>query len=136
MSRAGSVANQLRDIKPLVQISDYSIYVYWALVVVGVILVLLAIFILYYFLIKNKKANKEKEYLEALNHIDWSSPKKAAYKATYYGRLLAKDDRRKELYTQLLHHLDKYKYKKDVQKADSDTLRAFDLYKRICNESV
>ncbi len=127
---------QLRDIKPLVEIADASIYLYWGLIVLGVLFLVLLGYFIYSRMNFSKKEDKQKQYLEALNRIDWNSPKKAAYKATYYGRLLATDERKKELFSQLFPLLEKYKYKKEVEKVDTDTMKQFELYKEVCNGSV
>jgi len=127
---------QLRDIKPLVEIPDSSLYLYWGLIFLGVLLVVLLGYFIYKRIDFSKKEDREKQYLEAFNTIDWSSPKKAAYRATYYGRLLATDERRRELYSQLFPLLEKYKYKKEVKKVDTETIKQFELYKKVCNGSV
>lgn len=131
-----SNSSQLRDIKPLVEIPDNSIYLYWSLIILGIIVVLFVGYLLYQRFKFIKKQNLEKEYLEILNGIDWSSPKRAAYRATHYGRLLATDDRRLELFSQLIPLLEKYKYKKEAELADEETMRAFELFRRVCDESV
>ena len=127
---------QLRDIKPLVEISDTSIYLYWGLIVLGVLLIVLLGYVIYRLMDFSKKEDRQKQYLEALNMIDWNSPKKAAYRATHYGRLLATDERKKELFSQLFPLLEKYKYKKEVEKVDAETIRQFELYRKVCNGSV
>jgi hypothetical protein len=83
-----------------------------------------------------KRRNREKDYLEALHRVEWSDPKAAAYIVTRYGRLLATDDRRKELFSQLLPLLERYKYRKKVEKVDEETRRRFELYRKVCDESV
>ena len=127
---------QLRDIKPLVEIADSSVYLYWGLILLGICVTMAVGYFLYQKLKIRKNINREKEYLEILNTIDWSSPKKAAYQATYYGRLLATDDRRRELFSQLMPYLERYKYKKEVEHMDEETVNQFELYRRICNGSV
>jgi len=127
---------QLRDIKPLVDIADYSAYLYWGVILLGLLLVMLLGYFLYRQINFSEKEDKEKLYLEALNSIDWSSPKKAAYRATYYGRFLATDERKKELFTQLLALLRQYKYKKETVKVDDETIKQFELYRKVCNGSV
>ena len=128
--------NMLRDIKPLVEIPDNSIYIYYGLIILAVLVILVALFLIARWLIGLKRINKAKEYLKSLNSITWTSPKKAAYAITHYGRLLATDDRRKELFDQLLPMLESYKYKKEVDRVDSRTQGQFELYKKVCNESV
>jgi len=127
---------QLKDIKPLITIEDSSFYLYWGLIILGILLLILVGYILYKKFKMIQKIDMEKEYLKILNTIDWASPKKAAYKITHYGRLLATDERREALFSQLLPLLEKYKYKKEIEKVDDETMRQFELYRRICNESV
>ena len=134
MNASSSV--QLRDIKPLVEIPDSSIYLYWGLIFLGALLIVLLGYLIYRHIDFSKKEDKQKQYLEALNAIDWSSPKKAAYRATHYGRLLATDERKKELFSQLFPLLEKYKYKKEVEEIDTETIEQFELYKKVCNGSV
>ena len=131
-----NVTAQLRDIKPLLEIPDSSYYIYWGLITFGI---LLAVGILFFVLKKlwdNRKINLAKGYLEAIKKIDWADTKKSAYEATHYARLLATDERRKELFSQLEPMLEKYKYKKEVDEVDTDTRNTFNLYVKVADESV
>jgi len=83
-----------------------------------------------------RKQNLAKSYLAALKEIDWKDTKKSAYAATHYGRLLATDERRKELFSQLEPMLEQYKYKKVVDEVDDDTRNLFNLYVQVSDESV
>jgi len=127
---------QLRDIKPLVEIADSSVYLYWGLIVLCIVFVALLGIFLYSKLKKMKKVDLEKSYLEVLDAMDWSSPKKASYRATHYGRLLATDERREALFSQLLPQLEKYKYKKEIDQADQEMIQQFELYRKVCHGSV
>ena len=131
-----NISAQLRDIKPLLEIPDSSYYIYWGLILfVG----LLAVGVLFFVLKKlwdNRKINLEKGYLEAIKQIDWVDSKKSAYEATHYARLLATDERRKELFSQLEPMLEAYKYKKEVDEIDTDTRNKFNLYVQVADESV
>ncbi len=127
---------QLRDIKPLVEIPDSSFYIYWGLIGFGILLGLGILFFVVKKLWENRKKNMAKEYLAALKSIDWSNSKKAAYEATHYARLLATDERRKELFSQLEPMLEKYKYKKVVDKVDDDTLKQYKLFVQVADESI
>ena len=131
-----NISAQLRDIKPLLEIPDSSYYIYWGLITFGI---LLAVGILFFVLKKlwdNRKINLAKGYLEAIKKIDWVDTKKSAYEATHYARLLATDERRKELFSQLEPMLEKYKYKKEVDEVDKDTRNKFNLYVQVADESV
>ncbi len=132
---AGS-GEQLRDIKPLVEIADSSIYFYWGIIIFGVIILLVAIYFLIQKIKSFKSINRAKSYLDTLKSINWSNPKEASYRATHYGRLLASDERRVELYRQLLPMLERHKYKKEVDKLDDETLRHFELFIKVCDESI
>ena len=126
----------IKDIKPMVEIPDMSLYLYWGAIVIGVLILAAA----FYFLVRKvlglRRENRAKAYLEALHRIEWSDPKRAAYLATKYGRLLATDDRRRELFSQLLPLLERYKYRKEVGPVDEETLKRFELYRNVCDESV
>ncbi len=127
---------QLRDIKPLVEIPDSSFYIYWGLIGFAVLLGIGIFFFVAKKLWENRKKNLAKEYLAALKSIDWSNSKKAAYEVTHYARLLATDERRKELFAQLEPMLEKYKYKKEVDQVDQDTLNQYKLFVQVADESI
>ncbi len=136
MGQEQNISAQLRDIKPLMEIPDSSYYIYWGLII---FIALLAVGILVFVLKKlwdNRKVNLAKGYLEAIKKIDWIERKKSAYEATYYARLLATDDRKKELFSQLEPKLEQYKYKKEVDEIDDETRKLFNLYVQVADESV
>jgi hypothetical protein len=126
----------LRDIKPLMEQSDYSLF-YLILTVIVALFIAFALFKkVYANTIKGCKVECEKYYFHKFSTVDWDNPKEAAYIATKYGLILAKDRRRKELFLQLRENLDKYKYAKKNQKVDDDTLNYYNLYKQVCDESL
>jgi hypothetical protein len=127
---------QLRDIKPLLEIPDSSFYIYWGLIVFVTLLGLAILFFIAKRVWDNRKVNLAKGYLEALKKIDWGDTKKSAYDATHYARLLATDERRKELFSQLEPMLEQYKYKKVVDDIDEETRKKFNLYVQVTDESI
>jgi len=131
-----NISRLLRDIKPLVDIPDNSVYLYWSIILIGVLLLGILIFVLIKKIRGFKIVNMPKHYLKMISNIEWRDPKKAAYQATYYGRLLATDDRRVELFDQLLPLLEQYKYKKEVARIDKETKAQLELYIKVCNESI
>ena len=131
-----NLTSQLKDIKPLLEIPDNSFYLYWGLILSVVLIVLILVWFLGRKFWKQRKINLAKGYLEKLKAIDWKDPKKSAYDATHYARLLATDERRKELFSQLEPLLEKFKYKKEVDKVDQDTLNRFNLYVQVADESI
>jgi hypothetical protein len=131
-----NISAQLRDIKPLLEIPDSSYTIYWGLICFASLLALGVLFFVLKKLWENRKINLEKGYLEAIKKIDWIDTKKSAYDATHYARLLATDERRKELFSQLEPMLEQYKYKKEVAEVDKDTQNKFNLYVQVADESV
>ncbi|WP_309499212.1 hypothetical protein [Sulfurovum sp.] len=131
-----NITEQLKDIKPLLEIPDSSFYLYWGLILFVTVLVLATAFFVLKKLWDNRKVNLAKGYLKALKEIDWSQTKSSAYKATHYARLLATDERRRELFSQLEPMLEQYKYKKEVDEIDQDTQNKFNLYMQVADESI
>jgi len=127
---------QLRDIKPLLEIPDNSYYIFWGSVIFGIMLLLFILFFVAKKLWENRKANLAKGYLAKLKEIDWKDTKKSAYEATHYARLLATDERREKLFEQLEPMLEQYKYKKVVEMVDEETRNQFNLYVQVADESI
>jgi len=136
MNPDANLSQQLKDIKPLLEIPDNSFYLYWGLIILAVLIVLVLCYFIVKKLWKQRKINLAKGYLEKLKAIDWHDTKRSAYDATHYARLLATDERRKELFSQLEPLLEQYKYKKEVKEVDQDTLNRFNLYVQVADESV
>jgi hypothetical protein len=131
-----NITDQLRDIKPLLEIPDSSYYLYWGLILFASLLLVGILFFVAKKFWDNRKINLAKGYLEAIQNINWADTKKSAYEATHYARLLATDERKKELFSQLEPMLEQYKYKKEVGELDQDTQNKFNLYVQVANESV
>ncbi|MFK5938535.1 MAG: hypothetical protein QM497_09085 [Sulfurimonas sp.] len=120
----------LHDIKPLVEIHEYSIYYFGALVLLGVLVLAGIVYLIVkYFQAKNA-FNIRKEHLKLLKQVDFSDPKRSAYDITFYGATF-KDDtsRHLEMYEEMLDKLQEYKYKKDVNSLDTDVKEYVDLYR-------
>ncbi len=126
----------IRDIKPIVEINDYSLYILIITLIIGFYIAYI-LFKKFYNIAKDGcKIDCERYYFYQFSNIDWSNPKEAAYSATRYGKVLAKDRRRRELFEQLRERLDKYKYKQDIKEVDEETLNYYNLYKQVCDESI
>ena len=130
------MTDELRDIKPLLEIQDTSYYIYLAIVVVLAISGLSIIYFLVKRFILNRKESQEQKYFKRLKSIDWSDAKSSAYLVTYLGRKLAKDKRAKEIYSQILPMLEKYKYRAQVPPVDDETLRQYELLVHVLDESI
>ncbi|WP_320036292.1 hypothetical protein [Halarcobacter sp.] len=105
---------KINDIKELVDIPDYSLYIYMFLWIIGSLVVFILLFILIRYFLTRKK-NKKKEYYTILKNLDLSDSKTAAYTITKYARLISQSDREKKLSNELIEELESYKYKKDVE---------------------
>ncbi len=119
--------DELRDIKPYL---PYNEWLYWGMVTLWVLMLLAIISIIWWSIsrwLHNRKHNLRKQYFKAIKSVDWSNPKSAAYSVSYYGRLLAKDNRSMEILSQLEPMLKEYKYKKDVPPANDETLAYYHL---------
>ena len=130
----GEQTIHLHDIKPLLEIQEYSLY-YLLGVSLLVLLLACGIGYLLYRYIKNKnRFNLKKEHLKALNSIDFNDAKRAAYDVTFYGASFKDDSQRhKEMYENLVSRLGEYKYKKDVNPIDEETLGYLELYRGMCD---
>ena len=136
MGQEENISAQLRDIKPLMEIPDSSYYIYWGLIIFISVLAVGILFFVFKKLWDNRKVNLQKGYLESIKRVDWVDSKKSAYEATYYARLLATDERRQALFSQLEPKLEQYKYKKEVDEIDDETQKLFNLYVQVADESV
>ena len=137
MAASTPLVAQLRDIKPPVEIVDWSAMLYWGLIALGGLFALSIFYGLYRILRTIHHVNQRKESLDALKQIDWSNPKHGAYLATHYGRLVAEDDERlNELYRQMVAELEAYKYRKEVDPLNDKAKTLFDLFVKGCDESL
>lgn len=120
----------LHDIKPLLEIQEYSLYY---LIGVSALSILVFIAVIYLILkwFKNRSAfNIRKEHFKLLNAVDLSDAKKAAYDITFYGNSFSDDSpRHSEMYKNLVDRLESYKYKKSVDKIDSEVIGYIELYR-------
>ncbi|MBU1668475.1 hypothetical protein KKC13_08630 [bacterium] len=129
-------ADELRDIKPLLEIPDYSYTIFIVLASFMVLIIFTLLFILGKRLWETRKVNMRKVYFERLKTVDWSNSKKAAYEVTFFGRALCNELRIEEIYNQLLPLLERYKYKKEVPEVDEETKRAYNLLVHVVDESI
>lgn len=113
---------KIHDIKSLEQIPDYSIYIYYLLIVVAIFASLVLVYFVYKFFTKDKNSI-EKQYYKILKNIDFDNSKQAAYDICKYGKLLAKTQREKTLINDIYHDLEEYKYKKTVDKKISKKIK-------------
>ncbi|OHE16777.1 MAG: hypothetical protein A2525_10245 [Sulfurimonas sp. RIFOXYD12_FULL_36_11] len=120
----------LHDIKPIVEIEEYSLYYFLGFASFALVLVAGVAYLLYMWLKKRNRYNRRKEHFKLLNSLDLSNTKESAYAITLYGATFKNDSpRHKEMYDNLLGRLDAYKYKKEVSSFDSEVIGYIELYK-------
>lgn len=118
---------KIHDIKPLVEIPDYSFYLFITLIILSILLFVFLFFYLYK-KIKNRKTNPKKIYSKKLKEIDLSKSKKASYEITKYLNLLPKNEKQRVLANELIINLKQYKYKKETKEFNEETIN---LYKNF-----
>ncbi len=124
----------LHDIKPIVEVQEYSLYYFLGVSAFVLLIILGSAFLIYKWLQKRNAFNIRKEHMRLLRTLDLSDAKKAAYAITNYGATFKDDSpRHSEMYANLHNRLEKYKYKKEVEKLDEETLGYFELYKEMCD---
>lgn len=122
----------LHDIKPLIQIHEYSMYYFIGICIVAALVFLGALYLLYRWYKNRKRFNKRAHDFKILHSIKYEEPKKAAYDLTMYGATFKDDDERHlKAYENMLEKLEKYKYRKNVENFDADTIHVIDLFKEM-----
>ncbi len=122
----------LHDIKPIIEIQEYSFYYLLALIVLTIIILFGVAYLVYKWIEKRNAFNIRKEHLKLINEINFKDTKQAAYSITSYGYTFKDDSpRHSEMYKNLVDRLDEYKYKKDVELFDSEVMGYIELYKEM-----
>jgi len=112
----------LHDIKPLIEIHDYTPYYLAAATAAVLILLALVLYLLIRRYREGRVRNRRRECLDALNRVDLGAAKEAAYAITRLGRCFSEDSPRlQEAYRNLTGRLEPYKFKKTVPAIDEDT---------------
>ncbi len=125
---------QLHDIKPIIDIQEYSFYYFLGVSFLALLLVFALGYLLYLWFQKKNKFNIRKEHKKILSSLDLHDTKKSAYAITHYGATFRNDSTRHEQsYHNLVSRLESYKYKKAVSNLDEETLNYFELYKEMCD---
>ena len=125
----------LHDIKPLVEVPDNSlVYAGIAASVIVLAVILIAVWLYRYFT-KAKTEDLRKSYLHKIHNVDTNNAKQAAYEISAYGRFLAQSERAKDMLDNLDTRLGKYKYKKEVEALDEETLGYYKLFLEVLDAS-
>lgn len=130
MAQQQSYDIPLHDIKPIVEVQEYSFYYFLGAVGIVTILLLGIVYLIYIWLRGRKAFNERKHHFKLLNEIDLNDTKQSAYAISSYGYTFKDDSpRHSEMYKNLSDRLEAYKYKKEVKSFDEETLGYIELYK-------
>ena len=125
----------LHDIKPLVDIEEYSFEYLMAFSGVLVLIFIGLLYLVFIWLKNKKRYNKRKEYAKRIKALELHDTKAAAYKLTHYGAAFKADSpRHAKAYEELFAHLEAYKYKKDVTAFSEETLHFIEIYRGMIDE--
>lgn len=112
----------LHDIKPLIQMHDYTLYYLLGAAAVALTLMMLVVYLLVRRYRLRKGRNRRQECFDVLAALDLDEAKTTAYAITRLGRCFADDSPRLyETYNNLLRRLEPYKFKKTVPVIDEET---------------
>jgi len=124
-----SVDIPLNDIKPLVEIEEYSFWILNGLIIAGLLLFTALLFLLWRYLKERRRYNYRKICFKALEGVSFANSKVAAYAITRHGLCFVEDSERlKETYYNLLSKLEPYKYKKEVDNIDDEVISYYHIY--------
>ncbi|MDB2562108.1 hypothetical protein N9X61_00740 [Sulfurimonas sp.] len=120
----------LHDIKPIVEIQEYSFYYLLGLIAIGILVLGAFIYLLYIWYKKRTAFNLRKHHLELLKELNFTDTKATAYAITSYGLTFKNDSlRHTEMFGNINERLEAYKYKKNVDVFDDETLGYIEVYK-------
>ncbi len=120
----------LHDIKPIVEIQEYSFYYFLGIGFILLLLVLGIVYLLYRWIKARNRFNQRAENFKMINKLNLKETKNSAYAITSLGAIFKDDSpRHSEMYANLSQRLQEYKYKKEVDGFDSEVLGYIEVYK-------
>lgn len=132
MAQEQSYDIPLHDIKPIVEVQEYSLYYFLGVVFVLALLIIALGYLIYKYIQKRNAFNLRKEHSRLLNSLDLKNTKDSAYMITSLGATFKDDSpRHKEMYENLTNRLEEYKYKKEVESFSREVLGYIELYKEM-----
>lgn len=128
-AQAQSLDIPLHDIKPLIEIQEYSLYYFLGVSFVALVIFLAFLYLLVRYFRNRNKFNLRAHNLSLLKAIDRANAKQAAYDITLYGATFKDDSpRHAKAYSALVDSLESYKYKKAVDSFSDETMHNLDIY--------
>ena len=111
---------QLRDIKGLVAVEDYSFYIFLGVLGTAILFLLLAAFLIYRYFTKKTPMSQKKLAIERLKKLNLDNTKESIYAFSHLAQYAADDDQRLQ---KLLLALEPYKYRKEAPELDKALLK-------------
>ncbi len=119
---------KIHDIKPIVEIPDFTIYIYYGLICFSIIFLIIIGYTIFK-MFNEKQISSEKEYYNILETINFDESKQSSYLISKYGRLLAKTPREIQLINDIHLNLEQYKYKRNTNnKIETDIQSQFTIF--------
>ena len=122
---------ELKDIKGIIEVPDYSLWILLSMIVGLLLCLILAI---YYFKNRRKKRKRltlKQIAMKNLKEIDFDDTKGAVYSFCENFQYFI-DEKNKESFEQLQKELEIYKYKKEIEKlSDEEKNRIKNMIKEI-----
>jgi len=120
----------LHDIKPIVDVQEYSFYYLLGIIGVSVVILIGLSYLLYLWYKKRTSFNLRVHHAQLLNELDLKDTKNSAYLISSYGYTFKDDSpRHTEMFNNLSSRLQEYKYQKNVEQFDDEVLGYIELYK-------
>ena len=109
----------LKDIKDIVAVPEYSLFILIGITILGLIILSLVIYFLKNRRRRRKKPTAKEIALEILNNISYSNAKEVVYSFEEHTTIFI-DDKNREFFENIKKELEIYKYKKDIPQLDKD----------------
>ncbi|MDQ7045299.1 MAG: hypothetical protein Q9M32_05235 [Sulfurimonas sp.] len=122
----------LHDIKPIMIVDEYSLYFFIASVLLALVVFIATFYAVFYLYKKSKIVSTRKRYKMMIESLNLEDTKNTAYAISTYGALFKDDSpRHQEMFENISQRLAAYKYKKDVENFDDETLGYIEIYKSM-----
>jgi hypothetical protein len=120
----------LHDIKTIVEIQEYSMFYFLALIFAGIVFLSAIVYLIYKWFKARNAFNVRREHFKTIKKLNLNNTKESAYSITLLGATFKDDSpRHSQMYDNLAKRLQEYKYKKEVDKFDSEVLGYIEVYK-------
>ena len=121
----------ITGLRPVFEIGDYYLYMIGG--VVGILVLILAAYLLYRFF-RRPKVDLRAQYIAEYESIDLNDAKHAAYAITRYTRLIAASEREEKMAAKLASMLEGYKYAKEVPPLSEEVCRHYEIFLGMVHE--